>query len=123
MSEGRKLLHALKAAAGSNGPAVGLRVGGSWPVFLRPVGTSEAKLNPQDVQCLTQWRNKYVTSFLNEFDANDPQTSRWLANVVGPDDTRILFMLDDDTGRTFGYMGLAFIQWDKNYVEADAIVR
>jgi RimJ/RimL family protein N-acetyltransferase len=44
--------------------------------------------------------------------------------MVGPDDTRILFMVDDArTGQTVGYMGLAFIDWERRSGEADAIVR
>jgi RimJ/RimL family protein N-acetyltransferase len=32
-------------------------------------------------------------------------------------------MIDDLDGRPFGYMGLAQIDWDRRYGEADAIVR
>src|SRR6185436_13942518 len=58
------------------------------------------------------------------FPANDSQTAQWLTSIVGPDDTRILFMVDDALSReTVGYMGLAFIDWIKKSGEADAIVR
>jgi RimJ/RimL family protein N-acetyltransferase len=32
-------------------------------------------------------------------------------------------MVDDIYGRTFGYMGLDYIDWERGYGEADAVVR
>jgi RimJ/RimL family protein N-acetyltransferase len=60
---------------------------------------------------------------LTEFHATKERTERWLIDRVANDDTRLLFMVDDLTGNTIGYMGLAFIDWRKNSGEADAIVR
>jgi RimJ/RimL family protein N-acetyltransferase len=119
----RALFRSLKAAAGTAGPSLGIPVGVPIRAWLRPVSTHKAQLNANDVTRLTQWRNRYTNSFLTEFTATERQTARWLTDTVGPDDTRILLMLDDLQGRTFGYMGLAFIDWEKMSGEADAIVR
>ena len=121
--KGRALLRYFKESAGQPGAFPCLAVGRPLRAILRPLPTMAGRINPEDVSCLTKWRNKYVTSFLNEFEATDAQTTNWLVNTIGPDDTRILFMLDDPSSRTFGYMGIAFIDWEKSYVEADAIVR
>jgi RimJ/RimL family protein N-acetyltransferase len=80
-------------------------------------------MRDEDVVLLTEWRNRFVTAFLNEFECDVARTRRWLRDFVGPDQTRILFMLDSPAGGTFGYMGLAYIDWDRSYGEADAIVR
>lgn len=72
---------------------------------------------------LTEWRNRFVQAFLTEFEATESRTARWLAEVVGPREGKILFMVDDLNGRTFGYMGLDYIDWEQAYGEADAIVR
>jgi hypothetical protein len=122
-SAGRELLQALKRAAGSPGPSLCLPVGNPARALLRPVPTRPHLLNAADVRNLTEWRNKFVQSFLSEFEATTAQTSRWLTDVAGPSDTKILFMADHLDGRTFGYMGLAYIDWEKTYGEADAIVR
>lgn len=91
---------------------------------MRPVSTVEGEVRIEDVRALTQWRNRYVDAFLTEFDATESRTRQWLTTKVGPDETRILFMLDDARdGRTLGYMGLAYINWEQRYAEADAIVR
>ena len=117
MSNGRELLQAFKEQPGHS-----IRVG-TGEGILRPVPTSPARLNLSDVRVLTEWRNRYVKAFLTEFAATEERTAKWLTEVVGPDPTRILFMLDDVNGQTIGYLGLAFIDWNARTGEADAIVR
>lgn len=121
--EPRKLIQLIKETAGMAGPQLSIPVGKPVVAHLRPVATIRERFNRQDITLLTQWRNKYVKSFLNEFHATDERTACWLSDIVGPDDTKILFMLDDLNGRTFGYMGIAYINWDQKSGEADAIVR
>ena len=76
-----------------------------------------------DIQCLTNWRNKYADAFLTEFTSTVEQTTKWLSDFVDKNDNKILFMIDDAFGNTFGYMGLDYIVWENSYGEADAIVR
>ena len=80
---GRDLLVALKAAAGLPGPALLIPVGRPATAFLRVVGTRLDRQDPEDLQALTQWRNRYVGAFLTEFDATVDRTSHWLAETVG----------------------------------------
>jgi RimJ/RimL family protein N-acetyltransferase len=122
-ARGRELLVALKASAGSRGPVLGIPVGRPLEAFLRPVATRKEDVNAEDVRLLTRWRNHHVRAFLTEFWATQERTERWLTEVVGPDDTRILFMIDDAEGRVVGYTGLAFIDWERGSAEWDAIVR
>lgn len=119
---GRRLLTVLKATAGMPGPAIVIPVGCPPKAFLRPVATRKELLNPEDVRMLTEWRNRFVQAFLTEFQATESRTARWLTEVVGQAEGKILFMLDDLNGRTFGYMGLD-MNWEQAYGEADAIVR
>lgn len=122
MNSGQELLQAFKASASTDQPALSIRVGVGEGI-LRPLPTSPERLNSDDVRMLTEWRNRYVRSFLTEFEATEERTAKWLTEVVGPDPTRILFMLDDVSGQTIGYLGLAFIDWEARTGEADAIVR
>jgi len=119
----RVLLQQLKAAAVSRGPELCLTVGSPVQALLRPVPTAAAHLDEEDIRCLTDWRNRHVQSFLTEFTATTARTAVWLSEIVGPDDTRILFMVNDLHGRTLGYMGLGFIDWPRARGEADAVVR
>lgn len=122
-SRGRQLVAEMKAAAGARGAELCLPVGRPVACLLRPVATRSDRLNRTDVACLTAWRNRFVHSFLTEFEATEARTARWLVETVGPCDGKVLFMLDDPSGNTFGYMGLDFIDWDGGTGEADAIVR
>jgi RimJ/RimL family protein N-acetyltransferase len=116
-------LQAIKQAA-CDASRLCLPAGRPPTVLLRPVSTTMGRLDAKDVKVLTEWRNRYVTSFLTEFQATEDRTADWLTHSVGPDGTRILFMVDGISDAiTIGYMGLAFIDWDRHYGEADAIVR
>ena len=118
----RELLQSLKACAGGQHQLC-LAVGTPVVAILRPVATCAGRLRIEDVELLTKWRNRHVSSFLTEFTATPERTASWLTRMVGPDDTRILFMVESPPGRTVGYMGLAFIDWQKASGEADAVVR
>lgn len=122
-SLGRSLLVSLKLAADSCGPSLSLPVGKPVCALLRPVVTRRELQSEEDVRYLTEWRNRHIKSFLHEFVATVPRTRNWLAETVGPSDTKILFMVDLPDGTTIGYMGLAFIDWNKGYGEVDAVVR
>ncbi|MCL2927326.1 MAG: GNAT family N-acetyltransferase [Trichodesmium sp. MAG_R01] len=119
---GRKLLYTLKATTGTE-QFLCLPVGLPIRAILRPIATKPEALNPDDIRCLTEWRNRCVKSFLTEFQATESRTTRWLTETVQSNDQKILFMVDDLNGRTFGYMGLDFINWETGDGEADAIVK
>jgi RimJ/RimL family protein N-acetyltransferase len=120
---GKALLAALKETAGGDGPPITIPVGRPPAALLRPVATRPDRINPADVRCLTEWRNRFLSAFLTEFPANDARTTRWLTDIVGPHPGKILFMVEDPGGRCFAYMGLDLIDWERGYGEADAIVR
>jgi RimJ/RimL family protein N-acetyltransferase len=87
------------------------------------VATDPERVDPADVKFLTDWRNRYVNVFFHEFHATEKRTERWLTQTVGPDDGRILFMVEDLEGRVFAYIGLASIDWESRRCEVDALVR
>jgi len=123
MNSGKSLIASLKATASRSGSNLNLVVGSPPEALLRPVGCALGKQDKKDVAALSVWRNKFSDAFLTEFEANESRTSNWLNSVVLTDPGRILFMLDDSAGNTFGYMGLAFIDWETGLGEADAVVR
>jgi dTDP-4-amino-4,6-dideoxygalactose transaminase/RimJ/RimL family protein N-acetyltransferase len=96
-----------------------LSIEGFSGVALRAVRAEDP--TEADVARLTEWRNQHVRSFLTEFEATPDRTRGWLARVA-TDDTRILFMVEEQN-RAIGYVGLAFIDWDLGSAEADAVVR
>lgn len=123
MSSGRQFLGALKAAAGLGGPPLVIPIGQPPHAWLRPVATVRAQQKAHDVQCLTDWRNRFLSAFLTEFQSTIERTALWLSEVVGPNPGKILFMVEVPGSPPFAYMGLDKIDWERGYGEADAIVR
>lgn len=119
---GQNLIRSLKETANSSEPQFRLNIDGFNEYFLRIVPTNPNCLDVSDIRLLTTLRNLYVKSFLTEFDANDNQTANWLSKAVHEDDSRILFIIENEFHERLGYMGLAYIDWKNSYVEADAIV-
>jgi RimJ/RimL family protein N-acetyltransferase len=119
---GQALFAAYKQAAGAGSDLV-IPVGQPVEALLRPIATNSAHINLNDARLLSEWRNRFVKSFLTEFDSHETRTANWLAGPVARDPGKILFMVDTLDGRAVGHVGLGFIDWDKGYVEADAIVR
>jgi RimJ/RimL family protein N-acetyltransferase len=120
---GKNIVSILKDSAGLPGSEICIPVGKPVTCFLRPIATNPNLLNKNDINNLTNWRNRYVSAFLTEFQATEERTANWLTEVVRHNDNKILFMLEDLHGVSFGYMGLDFIDWKNKYGEADAIVR
>lgn len=118
----QQLLGQLKKSAGSACELV-LPVGQPVEALLRPVATAPDRLNVADARLLSEWRNRYVKSFLTEFNSHEERTLHWLATAVAADPGKILFMVDTLDGQSIGHVGLGFIDWERGYVEADAIVR
>jgi RimJ/RimL family protein N-acetyltransferase len=119
MTVGRSLVTALKRTA----PALCLPVGQPPVALLRPVPARAEWIRPSDVAALTAWRNRFAGAFLTEFAATEARTLRWLTEAVAADEGKILFMADAADGRTFGYLGLDAMDWERRVGEADAIVR
>lgn len=119
---GAGILGAIKLSAGIF-PPVSLVIGHPPVALLRPVATAPDRIDLADVSRLSDWRNTHRRSFLTEFEATPARTTRWLVTRVRTNNGKVLFMVDDITGRTVGYMGLDCIDWITRYGEADAIVR
>jgi RimJ/RimL family protein N-acetyltransferase len=103
---------------------------GSEATVIEIKGVQNAGLRPvscespagADVYHLTLWRNQHVHAFLSEFVATEVRTERWLREHVGPDPTRVVFMVEVED-QIVGYMGLAHIDWNRRSFELDGIVR
>ena len=120
---GRQLLAVLKATAAHGKVGLVLPVDTPVRACLRVIPTLAGCQDRRDLELLSEWRNRHVGSFLTEFVAHPARTSEWLSGPVHHNDGKILFMVDSLDGTSIGHIGLAFIDWDSGYGEADAIVR
>ena len=116
-------LASAKRCANEGVPTFCLPVGSPERAQLRPIATEFGSQDPRDVEMITAWRNTHGKHAPAEFEATVPRTRSWLADVVGPSDSKILFMVDMPRRGPIGHMGLAFIDWGRGYGEADAVLR
>jgi len=119
----KHVLTTLKDLAGRGEPLLVLPVGRPPIVLLRPIGTSPNQFLHEDALVLTNWRNRFVTSFLTEFEATLQRTINWLISEVAANENKILFMVESLAGDRLGYLGLDQIDWEKGHGEADSVVR
>lgn len=123
LAAGRECLALLKSTAAPGKASLVLPIGKPVVAYLRTIPTAPGSLDPLDVELLSEWRNRFVKSFLTEFTAHPARTAAWLNGPVHDNDGKILFMVESLDGVRFGHIGLAFIDWSTGYGEADAIVR
>lgn len=122
MTARRALFEAVKHSAGSGADLV-LPIGQPVEALLRPIATTAGCISLHDARLLSAWRNRFVKSFLTEFVSHEERTAAWLGGAVARDPGKMLFMVDTLGGESIGHVGLGFIDWERGYVEADAIVR
>lgn len=120
---GRQCLAFLKGTAAAGKASLVLPVGSPVVAYLRTIPSAAGCLDPLDLELLSEWRNRFVKSFLTEFVATPARTASWLNGPVHANDGKILFMVENLHGERLGHIGLAFIDWTTGYGEADAIVR
>jgi RimJ/RimL family protein N-acetyltransferase len=121
--DARQTLAVLKAGAARDKVTLVIPVGKPVVACLRVIPTLADRLDPLDLELLSEWRNRHVKSFLTEFVATPARTAAWLSGHVHGNDGKILFMVENLDGARLGHIGLAFIDWRTGYGEADAIVR
>lgn len=119
---GQQLLAAIKQTARAGETGLVLPVGQPLAAVVRPIATVPGHIDAVDAQLLTDWRNRHVKSFLTEFISTPERTAAWLAGAVHQNPGKMLFMVETLDGERVGHVGLGFIDWQRGYGEADAIV-
>jgi RimJ/RimL family protein N-acetyltransferase len=87
---------------------------------LRPI-TYELAGDASVLDALYRWRQAHMQAFLTRFTPSLDSTSKYLLSYSLPDSKRILFLIDDLTGRHVGHIGLCNITAAS--VELDNVVR
>ena len=118
---GKELMQFLKKQDCPPEESFSMKIRNVPQVRLRMVSTIHPK--EDDIIYLSEWRNRYVHSFLTEFEATAQRTRKWITQVIAQDFSRILFMIEEPGLPPLGYIGLAFIDYDRQIAEADSVVR
>ncbi|MBD3411270.1 MAG: GNAT family N-acetyltransferase, partial [Ignavibacteriales bacterium] len=69
------------------------------------------------VEKLVEWREKNMRFFLTQFPATKERTQAWLRDRVAKDDTRILFLIFDESERMIGHFGLCDVEEKSAYMD------
>jgi hypothetical protein len=72
---------------------------------LRLIGTALAA-DPELAADMARWRDGAKAHFLTRFPIDVSGTANWLRSVVVGDDTRLLFLIEDQSGRRVGHLGV-----------------
>jgi RimJ/RimL family protein N-acetyltransferase len=83
---------------------------------LRAIGPKEAE-DDALVEKLVEWRKNNMRFFRTQFAATKARTKTWLAERVAKDDTRILFLVFDETERLVGHFGLCDVEEKSAYMD------
>lgn len=70
---------------------------------------------------MTVWRERNATSFLTQFQPTVERTLKWIQDIMLPDHSRIMFLVEDEKGCRLGQFGLCNIS--ENEAELDNAIR
>ncbi|MEJ0075768.1 MAG: GNAT family N-acetyltransferase [Alphaproteobacteria bacterium] len=87
---------------------------------LRPI-TYELASDANVVDALYRWRQAHMQAFLTRFTPSPTSTRKYLVSHSLPDSQRVLFLIDDLTGKHVGHVGLCNIT--AGSVEVDNVIR
>ena len=115
----RKMKGGEPARAAAEGIAINNDAGAllGWLVPLNPALADDEEI----VGFITAWRRRFMRFFMTQFTATRDRTRSWLRDVVLKDDTRILFLIRDDTGKWIGNFGTCNIT--SHSAELDNLIR
>lgn len=88
--------------------------------YLRPI-TKSILLNDFIIKKLTKWRNNAMQFFMTQFNATFERTKNWLNKTVLSDNTRVLFIIYDSSGKAIGNYG--FTRLNEYSAEIDNLIR
>ena len=91
-------------------------------IVLR-VLTYEDLKNRTVIQNLSDWREKHSFWFGGGFKVTNARTRKWLKDLVLDKDDRILFMIEDQEGNSWGHLGFNRFDPKDNSCELDNVVR
>lgn len=89
---------------------------------LRPV-TRDSIDSPEEMRLLSVWREKVLYWFPATFKVTEEGTKKWAENGLYKLKDRILFYVDDASGRPRGHVGLYRFNYKEKFCELDNIVK
>jgi len=92
------------------------------PVILRPV-TADSIQTDEIIELLYRWRRENIHSFLKIFEPTFEGTRLWADRLLIQREDRMLFLVENGSGRQAGHVGLSTFDYNAGTCEIDNIVR
>ena len=89
---------------------------------LRVVTVSSCK-DPEEIRLFAKWRKRNERWFPSQFRVTITGTKRWAREQLIDKEDRILFMIEDLSGKRIGHVGLNRFDWKNKSCEIDNIIR
>jgi len=90
------------------------------PCYLVPIG----KFFADDlalVSAMGKWRDAHQYSYPSRFEVTNAGTAKWLKSAVIENENRLLFLMQDPSGKYLGHIGL--LKLDETRCEIDNVLR
>jgi RimJ/RimL family protein N-acetyltransferase len=117
------VVRSLKAADQEEGSSKNILIRNMKGVVIGKLVPIDEKLIDDQIilAALTSWRKKINNKKLKQNETKKKKKKKWLSEVVLKDDTRILFLIVDNTGRAVGNLGVCNIT--ERQAELDNVLR
>ena len=90
------------------------------PCYLVPVGKFFAD-DSALVSAMGKWRDAHQYAYPSRFAVTDTGTAKWLKSAVIDNENRLLFLMQDPSGKYLGHIG--FLKLDETRCEIDNVLR
>ena len=90
------------------------------PCYLVPVGKFFAD-DSSLVSAMGKWRDAHQYAYPSRFAVTDTGTAKWLKSAVIDNENRLLFLMQDPSGKYLGHIG--FLKLDETRCEIDNVLR
>ena len=91
--------------------------------YLKPIQNNFIELDYNLCFLLSKWRIENPTISTGTFEVSEERTKKWLINLVLNRDDRMIFMIHGLDGKPLGHIGYTNIDYKKNTVELDSVLR
>lgn len=94
--------------------------GSDKPCYLVPMG-AYFEDNSEVIASMGRWRDSHQYAYPSRFEITDTGTAKWLKSAVIDNDHRLLFLIQDPSGKYLGHLGLLKVGEDR--CEIDNVLR
>ena len=110
----RRIINELK----ENGTIFSIKSG-----YLFSVPYDYDKRIPECVELLSRWRIENPSLSPQRFPVSNERTKKWIEKSILNNEFRVMFMIQNQSGKCIGHIGLSHINFEDSIVRIDSVMR